>query len=130
MQLGGTYAHAIDSYYYNRFEALNIVYTESDNVSCFSRGTIYGSKGSGDTISTPSRYRSPVYLEKTKSTYYKELVCYDISDNLNTAVLLLGGERERRPSPGAVHKIPLDENGEGVLLLPASEQWMKHSGFT
>lgn len=119
MEYGGTYVEDFIPY---PLEAASIVFSENDNIKCFLRGVEYGSKGVGDTHSAPFTYLSPLYIRRTRTIEYSQLVCYDISDNPNTAVLLLD-PKPYRTSPDALRKLPLNEDREGVLLFPNDGQY-------
>lgn len=90
----------------------------------FPARVVYGSGAinSGSVDSALFTYLSPLYMRRTWTTEHRQLVCYDISDNPNTAVLLLD-PRTFIPSPDALRKLPLNEDGDGVLLFPNGEQY-------
>ena len=105
-------------------DSFQVAYSDNENVKCFLRGYVSGDKGRKGTVSALSRYGSPVYMKKTRLTKYNQLVCYDISDNPDTVVLLLDTRgNEFRPSLDVLHKLPLDEKREGVLLFPNDKQY-------
>ena len=95
-------------------ESLNVVYSENERVTCFLRGYTRD----GKTIVSPNaRYMSPVSLKPIEARNFNKLICYDISDDPNTAILLLGQSSDRfLGKSGSLHKLQLDENKEGVIL--------------
>lgn len=119
MEYGGTYVEDFIQY---PVEAASIVFSENENVKCFLRGFEYGSKGVVSTLSALFTYSSPLYIRRTWTIEHNQLVCYDISDNPNTAVLLLDS-KAYATSPDALRKLPLNEDGEGVLLFPKDGQY-------